>query len=122
MKILSKAVFPKECISYPNTLGLFIAEQRLGYVKYIFDTDFLHLVRYALSTDCISELNEQQLDLFMTWVNYNTALMNDESYYLRDDPVLSLDKELIKITECIPDPGEIICGNAELHTYTACAT
>ena len=120
MKLLSSAVFPKESINYPNTLGLYDSEQRLGYVKYNFDTNFVHLTRYVLSTDCIGEFSEEQLEFFMNWVDYNVALMNNEVPYLSDDPVISFDNEIIKITECIPDPGEIICGNSVLHVYNSC--
>jgi hypothetical protein len=122
MKTLSKTIFPKECIQYPNTEGLFLAEARLGYTKYIIDTDFIHLIRYALSTECISELNPEQLSFFMDWIDYNVTLMNGEMPYSRDNPIVTLDYELVKIAECIPNPGEIICGNSNIHVYNSCPT
>lgn len=120
MKTLSKTIFPKDCVNYPNTLGLYLAEDMLGYTKFIFDDDFIHLTRYTLSTDCISEFTQSQLDFFMEWVDYNVSRMNNEISYIDNEAVTSFDQELIKITECIPDPGEIICGNSNLHTYNAC--
>ncbi len=120
MKLLPTPVFPKESVNYPDTLGLYITEQKLGYIKYNFAPEFVHLVRYALSTDCISEFTAEQFNFFQNWLYYNVALMNDEVPYLDDDPVVSFDQEMIKITECIPDPGEVTCGNSILHTYNAC--
>ena len=120
MRILSSTVFPKENIIYPDTLGLYTEEPRLGYTAYIFDVDFIHLSRYALSTDCISEFTETQLNFFLEWVDYNVSLMNNEASYLDNPAIEAYDYELKKITECIPDPGEIVCGNSILHTYTAC--
>lgn len=120
MKVLSSTIFPKESINYPNTLGLYVTEQRLGYIQYTFDAGFIHLVRYALSTLCISEFTTEQFKFFENWLYYNVALMNDEIPYLDDDPVVSFDQVMTKITECIPDDGEIICGNSISHTYTAC--
>jgi hypothetical protein len=120
MQILSKTLFPKENIYYANTLDLFIEEPRLGYSKFIFDDEFIHLTRYAISTECITEFTEAQLEFFLDWIEYNNALMRSEMPYPENDPLFSFDREIIKIAECIPDPGEIICGNSDLHTYNTC--
>ena len=46
--------------------------------------------------------------------------MKSEMPYPENDPLFSFDREIIKRAECIPDPGEIICGNSDLHTYNTC--
>lgn len=120
MKTLSTAVFPKKCIQYPNTLGLFIAEPRLGYTKYIFDPEFIHLVRYAVSTDCISEMTGDQAKFFTDWLEYSTALINGFASYPVDSPIVAFDHELINISECIDTSDQINCGNSILHEYNAC--
>jgi len=120
MKTLSSAIFPKECKQFPNTLGLYVAEQRLGYIKYIFDVDFIHLTRYAISTDCVSEFSEEQLKFFMDWLEYQTSLMNDSVSYPEDSPIVAFDRELVNISECIDTTDQIICGNSLLHDYNAC--
>lgn len=121
MKTLSKAIFPKECVQFPNTSGLFIAEPRLGYVKYIFDSDFVHKSRYAISTDCVSEFTDPQLKFFMDWLEYQVTLMNDSVTYPADSPIVAFDRVLVGIGECIDTGDVVICGNSVLHTYTACA-
>ena len=120
MQILSKTLFSKANINYPNTFDLFVEEPRLGYSKFIFDAEFIHLTRYAISTECITEFTETQLEFFLDWIEYNNALMRSEMPYPENDPLFSFDREIIKIAECIPDPGEIICGNSDLHTYNTC--
>ena len=120
MKTLSKAVFPKECIQFPNTLGLYTAEVRLGYVKYIFDNTFIHKSRYAISTDCVTEFTDPQLKFFMDWLDYQVTLMNDSVTYPPDSPIVAFDRVLVTLGECINTSDSIICGNSVLHTYTAC--
>lgn len=120
MKTLSKTIFPKECVQFPNTLGLYVAEERLGYTKYIFDAQFMHMARYAISTDCISEFTEHQLKFFMDWLNYQVALMNNSVSYPTDSPIVAFDRELVNIGECIDTTDQIICGNSLLHEYNAC--
>ena len=120
MRILSSTVFPKTCIMYPNTMDLFITENKLGYTKYIFDGNFIHLIRYALSTDCISEFSEEQLELFTNWLNYSVALLNGQEPMEQDDVVVQLDALLVRLTDCTPEPFPIVCGNSNLHTHTDC--
>jgi len=120
MQILSKTLFPKANIFYPNTLDLYIEEPRLGYSKFIFDVGFIHLARYAISSECVTQFNEPQLDFFLDWIEYNNSLIKSEMAYPENDPLFSFDREMVKIAECIPDPGEIICGNPDLHTYNTC--
>lgn len=120
MKILSKTIFPGDYVEYPNTLGLFVAEPRLGSVKYVFDFDFIHLTRYSLSSGCTSEFTTPQLEFFTSWLEYQVALMNGVTTYPEDSPIVAFDAELISMAECIDNSDQIICGNAALHTYVAC--
>ena len=121
MKTLSKFIHPKLCVNYPNTIDLYIAEERLGYIKFVFDVEFMHLSRYAMSTDCISEFTERQEDFFLDWIAYNDSLLIvDIDVALQDQAIVAYDREWVIRAECIPDPGEIVCGNADLHTYDTC--
>lgn len=120
MKVLSKTVFPKESINFPNTFGLLIAENKLGSVEYKFDTQFMHLVRYALSSDCISEFTDAQESFFLEWISYKNALVNNSVTYPKDSPIIAFDQALVDLSECINRSDEIVCGNSVLHVYTVC--
>lgn len=120
MKIISKTIFPGEYIQYLNTLGLFVVVPVLGGVEYTFDFQFIHLVRYALSTGHTSEFTEAQSDFFMLWLEYQVALMNGVTTHPFDSPVVAFDKEMVNISECRDTSDQVIDGNSELHVYDPC--
>ena len=116
MKKPSSAVVGTGYIKDADTLGLYSTLVTLEGTTYLFDTYFMHLVRYALSTFCISEMNVEQVNLFTTYI----AAVNKEVAHT--DITLALDKELVDITICREDAGVIVCGNAALHIYDTCGT
>jgi len=99
-----------------DTQGLYSSVDDLEGTTYIFDANFIHLVRYGLSTFCTSEMTTEQLNLFEEYID----AVNQITLFT---PITSaLDKELVDISLCREDIGVIVCGNAELHTYADCGT
>lgn len=82
---------------------------------FIFNSTFIHLIRYALSTMCLTEMSDTQRKLFLTYVDS----INGNVF---PTPVTkALDTELVNISLCIDAAGNVICGNSGLHTYVACS-
>ncbi len=120
MKILSKTVFPGDYVLYPNTLGLYVTVPMLGTSKLIFDAQFIHLTRYALSTGHTSEFTAVQLEFFTEWLEYQVALMNGVTTHSPDSPINAFDDELVNISECRNTTDQVIDGNSTLHVYNPC--
>jgi len=98
-----------------NTLGLYAKVENLDGYSFLWDTGFTHLVRYGLSTFCISEMTDTQKELFQQYI----AAVNQEVAH--SDATLSLDAHLADIAQCIDHSTDVVvCGNADLHTYVAC--
>ena len=116
MNIVSSTITGKVGFSNADTLGLYIVDTRMDGQYFIFDEGFLHLVRYALSTSCLSEFSTSQLEFFLQYI----AAVNGEIYHT--EATAALDYELVIISLCIDQTNLISCGNATLHTYVACGT
>ena len=115
MRKASSALVGSGYSNIANTLGLYAKIENLDGYSYLWDTGFTHLVRYGLSTFCISEMTIIQKELFQQYV----AAVNQEIAHT--DTTLSLDAHLANIAQCIDLSSEVIvCGNADLHTYVAC--
>lgn len=113
MRTVSKLQLEGTYTSQPNTLGIYLFEDRLGdNDKYIFDESFIHLVRYALSSDCISEMSEKQIELLNEYLV--DALDGQFESALNE----ALDRLMVNMTNNADLSGQIICGNSNLHTYT----
>jgi 23S rRNA maturation mini-RNase III len=98
-----------------NTLGLYAVIENLDGFSFLWDANFTHLVRYALTTFCVSEMTVLQKELLQQYV----AAVNQEIAHT--DVTLSLDEHLTDIAQCVDNSTEVIvCGNADLHTYVAC--
>jgi len=97
-----------------DTLGLYAKVENLDGFSFIWDAGFIHLVRYGLSTFCISEMTILQKDLFQHYV----AAVNQEVAH--SDATSSLDRHLADIAQDVDHSTDVIvCGNASLHTYIA---
>lgn len=100
-----------------DSLGLYAKIENLDGFSFLWDTLFIHLVRYGLSTFCISEMTTVQKELFQQYV----AAVNQEVAH--SGATLSLDAHLADIAQCVDHSTDVIvCGNSELHTYVACGT
>lgn len=98
-----------------DTLGLYTIVENLDGSAYLWDVIFIHLVRYGLSTFCISEMSTLQHDLFQLYV----AAVSQEIAHT--EVTTALDNELVKIAICADSASDIVvCGNSGLHTYVAC--
>ena len=114
MKKISSFITGKPgCSSTADTAGLYSVEERFGYNVYNFDEDFIHLVRYAMSTDCVSEMTSSQLALYTLFVEH---MLN--STYTEETAELS--DHLYRVTSCMPTQDGVTCGDSVNHTYTAC--
>lgn len=98
-----------------NTRGIYTKVENLDGFSFLWDAEFTHLARYALSTFCISEMSNIQKELFQQYV----AAVNQEVAH--NFATLSLDQHLADIAQCVDHSTDVIvCGNADLHTYVAC--
>jgi hypothetical protein len=51
-----------------DTKGLYAVIELLDRTVYVFDEEFIHLVRYALATSDTSEMSKEQRSLFMSYI------------------------------------------------------
>ena len=102
------------CTEVQNTAGLYAIEERFGYNVYYFDEDFIHLVRYAMSSDCISEMSVAQEAFYELFI---LNVMNG----IYDEATDALSKYIYKLTSCQPLYDGVECGQSLTHTYTACS-
>jgi len=62
----------KKTMTYANpsdTAGLYLVITMLDKTTYLFDAAFIHLIRYALTSFCTSEMTSEQLDLFLDYID-----------------------------------------------------
>jgi len=116
MNIVSSTIQGGGYFSNTDTLGLYVVDVRMDGTYFIFDEAFIHLVRYALSTSCLSEFSSTQLDFFLEYI----AAVDGAVHHT--EATAALDYELVIISLCIDQTNLITCGNSDLHTYVACGT
>lgn len=112
MRTVSRLQLEEEYSSQPNTLGIYLYEDRLGDKdKYIFDEEFIHLFRYAISSDCISEMTEKQVELI------NAFLQDALDGEFETDLHRAFDELIVNMINNTDLSGLIVCGNSHLHKY-----
>lgn len=113
MKKTSKYLHNLTCVATQNTSGMYLIEPRFGYNVYLWDTDFIHLIRYALSSGCITQMSAQQLELLELLI---VNMTNGVEYSVTD----ALSDTLYRITSCMPLTEGVDCGYSLDHTYVEC--
>ena len=82
----------------------YVIEQRLGDAELVvFDSVFISLVLLAFSTDCVSQMSEDELDLFYNYIEY-------ENGNYTDTYVMALSVWLANIMNNIQNPKIKECG------------
>lgn len=105
----------EETYSSPaDTAGLYLVVPRLDKTVYVFDAGFMHLIRYALTSFCTSEMSASQAELFLAYID----AFNGVAPFT--DVTSSLDEELVNLALCADGASEVVCGNATSFTYVAC--
>ena len=100
--------------SSADTAGLYLAITRLDKIVYVFDEDFIKLIRYSLSTFCTSEMSTEQEALFLSYVRAFNGVAGFT------DLTRALDNKLLELGLCVEDGTNYACGEAEFFTFTPC--
>jgi len=101
-----------ELYSSPSdTVGLYLVVTKLDKTEYVFDAEFLKLIRYALTTFCTSEMSADQLALFLAYIDAFNGVAPFTAV------TSALDEELVNITMSVEYASASSCGNAELFSF-----
>jgi hypothetical protein len=92
----------------------YIEEVRLDTAgKVIFDPIFINLVRKGFSTDCISDMSEDEQQFLFEFIDYQDGTYTDKY-------VIALDQWLMNIINCVPNPTINGCAGTSV-TFTDCS-
>ena len=92
----------------------YVTEKRLSGDVYVFPETYIRVLRESFVNDCLSKMGEEEYQLTMDFIEYqNTGAINNEA-------VVELDKWLVNIVNCEPNPVANGCFNEPDHTYNDC--
>lgn len=97
-----------------DAAGLYVVTTRLDKLIYVFDLQFIHLIRYAMATFCTSEMSIEQSALFLTYIDAFNGVAPFTSV------TRALDDELFNLALCIEDGSDYACGEALTFTFAPC--